>query len=258
MKFRYDLQEPDFRVGNIEVQNVSRPKNYKHTFPNGREKHGFIYVVDGCMNDLFQDRRTTDLVASKGELIFIPKGSAYTGVYAEENTRIKIIQFDLICGELPSYLSAPVKIELPRAYELIDAFFKATESAIAYHPFYYLSCLYELLWRIDECCASIPKKYKRLQPALIEMLERWMDHQKISYYADLCSMSEAGFRRLFREYMGVSPVDYRNNIRLINARNKLQSGEYNVSEAAYESGFSNLSFFIRLYKKKFGYTPKKE
>ena len=85
-----------------------------------------------------------------------------------------------------------------------------------------------------------------------------MDHQKISYYADLCGMSEAGFRRLFREYMGVSPVDYRNDIRLINARNKLQSGEYNVSEAAYESGFSNLSFFIRLYKKKFGYTPKKE
>ena len=129
---------------------------------------------------------------------------------------------------------------------------------MSYHPFYYLSCFYELLWRIDECCASIPKKYRKLQPALVEMLEHWMDHQRISYYADLCGMSEAGFRRLFREYMGVSPIDYRNDIRLINARNKLQSGEYNVSEAAYESGFSNLSFFIRLYKKKFGYTPKKE
>ena len=71
-------------------------------------------------------------------------------------------------------------------------------------------------------------------------------------------MSEAGFRRLFREYMGASPVDHRNEIRLLHAKSKLQSGEYNVSEAAYESGFSNLSFFIRLYKKKFGYTPKKK
>ena len=168
MKFRYYLQEPDFRVRNIDVQNVSRPKNYKHTFPNGREKHGFIYVVDGCITDLFHDRKTPDLVAFKGELVFIPKGIAYTGVYAEEHTHIKIIQFDLICGELPSYLSAPVKIELPRAYELIDAFFKATESTISYHPFYYLSCFYELLWRIDECCASIPKKYRKLQKAKLE------------------------------------------------------------------------------------------
>jgi AraC-like DNA-binding protein len=38
----------------------------------------------------------------------------------------------------------------------------------------------------------------------------------------------------------------------------LQSGEYNVSEAAFESGFTNLSFFIRLYKKKYGHTPKQD
>ena len=102
------------------------------------------------------------------------------------------------------------------------------------------------------------KKYKKLQPALTEMIECYNENKKVSYYAELCDMSEANFRRLFREYMGISPIDYRNDIRLIHAKNKLQSGEYNVSEAAYESGFSNLSFFIRLYKKKYGYTPKNE
>ena len=45
---------------------------------------------------------------------------------------------------------------------------------------------------------------------------------------------------------------------LNSARSKLQSGEYNVSEAASLCGFTNLSFFIRLYKKKFGHTPKQE
>ena len=71
-------------------------------------------------------------------------------------------------------------------------------------------------------------------------------------------MSEVGFRRLFHQYTGLSPIEYRNDLRLENARIKLQSGEFNVSEVAEASGFSNLSFFIRLYKKKFGYTPKKE
>ena len=71
-------------------------------------------------------------------------------------------------------------------------------------------------------------------------------------------MSEVNFRRLFKEYTGMSPIDYRNDLRLKNAKNMLQSGEYNVTEAATASGFSNLSFFIRLYKKKYGHTPKKE
>lgn len=258
MKFQYCLQEPQFRVGNINIQSVSRPQNYKHSFKNGRENNGFIYIVSGSMLDSFQNCEVTDLSATKGDLIFVPKGSIYTGMYVGENTMIKIVQFELISGELPEYLSSPVKIDLPNSRELIEAFFEPIEKHVAHHPFYYLSCLYWLLWRIDESYSGIPQKYKKLHPALVEIEEHWSENPKISYYAELCDMSEANFRRLFREYLGLSPIDYRNNIRLNHAKSKIQSGEYNVSEAAFESGFSNLSFFIRLYKKKYGHTPKKE
>lgn len=258
MKSQYLLQEPYFRVGNIDVQTVSRPKNYRHSFKSGREKHGFIYVVSGKMLDTFVNSTIDNLCSEKGELVFIPKGSVYTGVYLEENTKIKIVQFDLLSGSLPEYLSSPVKIDLPNAYELIEAFFNPIENHALYHAFYYLSCLYGLLWKIDESYSRLPPKYKKLQPALTEIVERWNENKKVSYYADLCDMSEPNFRRLFHEYIGMSPIDYRNDIRLNNAKAKLQSGEYNVSEVAFESGFTNISFFIRLYKKKFGHTPKKE
>ena len=258
MKYQYDLHDPTFRVGNVDIQRVSRPKNYKHTFRNGREKHGFIYVVSGSMVDFFQNGRLSRLQASKGDLIFIPKGSVYTGMYMEEGTKIELVQFDLIEGVLPEYLMYPAKIDLPRAHELMDAFFYPAERHSSCHPFYYLSCLYELLWQVDESEAELPKKYRKLSPALSEITEYWDRNDKVLYYAELCDMSEANFRRLFREYVGLSPIDYRNDLRLSHAKNKLQSGEYNVSEAAYESGFSNLSFFIRLYKKKYGHTPKKE
>lgn len=258
MKFQYYLQEPKFRVCNIDVQNVSRPKNHKHSFKTGREKHGFIYIVNGTLLESFKNCEIDTLCASKGEMIFIPKGSVYTGTYLDEKTKIQIVQFDISSGELPEYLSAPTKIELPNAYELIELFFTPIENHISCHPFYYLSCLYKLLWEIDKNCARIPQKYKNLQPALTEIIEFWNENKKVGYYADLCNLSEPYFRKLFCEYMGMSPIDYRNDIRLTNARNKLQSGEYNVSEAAYESGFTNLSFFIRLYKKKYGHTPKSE
>ena len=105
---------------------------------------------------------------------------------------------------------------------------------------------------------KIPKKYRKLQAALSELTEHSEDNHTVSHYANLCNMSEVNFRRLFREYTGRTPIEYRNDIRLGNAKNKLRSGEYNVSEVADLCGFSNLSFFIRLYKQKYGYTPKKE
>ena len=258
MRHEYHLQPPSFTVENIDILTIAREKNYKHSYRNGRLKHGFIYTVKGEMLDAFVSDPTEELRVGEGELIFIPKGCAYAGTYLGEGTQIRIIQFDLAQGELPSYLSKPVKLRLPNAGELIDAFFRSVKDGSIDHPFYMLSCFYELLWQIDESYSKIPTKYKKLQTAIREISEHCERNVPISYYAELCGMSEVNFRRLFREYTQTSPIEYRNEIRLKNAKIKLQSGEYNVSEAAEASGFSNLSFFIRLYKKKYGYTPKKE
>ena len=258
MKYQYDLGEPSFKASNIDIQSVSRPKGYKHSFKNGRQKHGFIYTVRGEMRDVFLSGGEREIRAVSGELVFIPKGSVYTGIYSEEETEIRIVQFDISDGELPEYLSAPVKLEIPDAGEVIGDFFAPLENNRTNHSFYYLSKLYDLLWRIDECNSRPPGKYRKLRFALSELSVRYCENLPVSYYSALCDMSEGSFRRLFHEYIGMSPVEYRNRLRLQNAKNKLQSGEYNVSEVAELCGFSNLSFFIRLYKKKYGYTPKQE
>lgn len=251
MHQEYASQKPNFTVENIDVLKVIRGKNYKHSYRNGRLKHGFIFVVKGGMCCDFGEAACCP---TAGQLLFIPKNTVYTTTYLEADTEIKIVQFDLAAGSFPDYFSAPLILELPNAGELIDPFFHN----IAAHPFHSLSCLYALLWQIDSRRSRIPTKYKKLKPALAEISHNFAQNEKIAHYAALCGMSEPNFRRLFREYTGHSPVDYRNALRLNDARIKLQSGEYNVSEAAESSGFSNLSFFIRLYKKKYGYTPKNE
>lgn len=257
MRFEYNLQEPRFRVEGLNIQSVSRPSGYKYHVRNGRLKHGFVYVLCGGLKYVFYGGEE-ELVLDKGELIFIPQGCAYSATYLTGQTEIKVIQFDLLCGELPHYLSAPCKLRFPSAGEYVEAFFQPIKGHVQAHPFYSLSCLYQLLWQIDEHYARLPAKYQKLQAALTELSQEYEKNEPVSYYASLCDMSEVHFRRLFREFVGMSPVDYRNDLRLVNARIRLQSGEYNVSEAAESVGFSNLSFFIRLYKKKYGNTPKKE
>lgn len=250
MKRELFLQEPSFTVGNIGTVNAARPLGYRHTY-RCRPKHAFVYVVQGQMTNRIGESL---LIVEAGELTFFPAGTRYSSVYSAEGTEIKIVQFDLMEGKLPVYFSSPRKVALPDAGEWMDRFFMPVQA----HPFYYLSQLYAFLQRIEERETRLPAKFRRLQPAMAELEAHLEGNDRVGHYATLCGMSEAGFRRLFREYIGCSPVEYRNTLRLERARTLLQSGEYNVSEAAEQVGFANLSFFIRLYKKKFGYTPKKE
>lgn len=259
MRFENKLDEPGFRIGNIVTVNVTRDKGYKHSYRNGRANCGFVYVTRGALVEQFFDSEDSgEIRIDAGEVLFLPKGTRYVGIYDEDNTEAKIVQFDLISGELPAYLSSPLKIGLSDCSDRIERFFSGENKEVIRHPFYYLAAMYELLWRIDEHYSGIPGKYKRLRPAINEISTRFCENLPISHYAALCEMSEVNFRRSFREYFGISPIDYRNDLRLQKAKDLLLSGEYNVTEAAEGSGFSNLSFFIKLYKKKYGHTPKKE
>ncbi len=255
MRKEYFLNEPDFIAENIDILEVERPQGFKHHFKKGRPKHGFIFSLSGSMKYTFPDNKKT-IIINAGEVIFVPKGCVYSGEYTEENTRIKIVQFDVKSGTVPHYLKAPTIIELPNIAQLIEAFFEKINFGKTEHPFYYLHCFYNLMWQIDESYFALPKKHKKLQPALSEITENKNENKPILYYANLCDMSEVGFRRAFKEFTGKSPIEYRNDLRLSYAKTLLQSGQYTVSETAEICGFSNLSFFTRLYKRKYGHTPK--
>jgi len=258
MRYEYNLQKIGFEISQIDIITVSRDKNYRHSYMDGRPYHAFIYTERGRMQDDFIHPTKESLTAEEETLLFVPKGARYYGTYLEDSTLNKIIQFDIGSGELPEYLSYPQKIELPSSKAIVNSFFEAISSPKTNHILHFTSLLYDLVWQIDIQHRGLPSKYSRLSAALDDILLHPERDEKISYYAKMCFMSEVNFRRLFREHTGKTPVEYRNELRLQRARRMLQSGEYNVSESAVASGFTNLSFFSRLYKEEFGYTPKEE
>ena len=86
-------------------------------------------------------------------------------------------------------------------------------------------------------------------PALLELKQQYFKNEKISYYSELCDMSESNFRKLFKEYTGHTPISYRNLIRISAVQALLNTGETTISEAAYLVGFNNMSFFYEVYNK---------
>lgn len=78
----------------------------------------------------------------------------------------------------------------------------------------------------------------------------------ISRMAELCYFSPSHFMKFFKSNMGTSFIQYLNDYRLTMARRLLGASSLSVLEVAQQSGFDNLSYFNRLFKKKYGITPR--
>ena len=73
--------------------------------------------------------------------------------------------------------------------------------------------------------------------------------------ASLFALSASRFMRIFREETGMSFVQYVNDYRLASAGEQLLSSSGTVTDIAFENGFENISYFIRLFQRKFGCPP---
>ncbi len=82
-------------------------------------------------------------------------------------------------------------------------------------------------------------------------------HEKITIAdaAGICGFSESHFMKFFKTSMDVSFTDYLNGYRLTMAARMLASSSDSIANIAVETGFGNLSYFNRVFKRKYGCTP---
>ena len=73
--------------------------------------------------------------------------------------------------------------------------------------------------------------------------------------SSMCQISYEYFRRLFENFYGISPVKYVNNLKITRAKELIESGMYSVTEAAFASGYTDMSHFSREFKKSTGFAP---
>ena len=69
-------------------------------------------------------------------------------------------------------------------------------------------------------------------------------------------MSPKYFCRFFHEMTHRTPIDYLNYYRIERACYQLITTDLSITEIAYASGFNDLSYFIKTFKKYKGTTPK--
>lgn len=102
---------------------------------------------------------------------------------------------------------------------------------------------------------SIGKKRKLITVSYLHT--HYKENTSVNELAAMEHLSVSRYREVFRRHTGLSPVDYRTAIRLGNACRLLLQTDLTVEEIASDCGYSDVFFFIRIFKKKNGMTPGK-
>lgn len=121
--------------------------------------------------------------------------------------------------------------------------------------------MYITLYR-SGVCENI-SQYTKAKPAKLELVKQIIDYLGGHYTEDitieqLCSKtgySKYHICHTFKEVTGQTILNYVNFLRCNHARSLLNSGEYNIGESAWQSGFHNFSYFSRTYHRLMGELP---
>lgn len=83
-------------------------------------------------------------------------------------------------------------------------------------------------------------------------------HQTINLkdLSDKACMSPTSFYRYFKRELGMSPIEFILNEKIKYAKKLLSNPKININEVSYATGFEDCNYFIRLFKKYEGVTPK--
>ncbi len=83
----------------------------------------------------------------------------------------------------------------------------------------------------------------------------YMEPLKVDELAKWCHISETHFRRMFSQYMNMSPLEYINQVRIQTACGYLKRTGEPVANIASKCGFTTLSTFNRNFKQMLGISP---
>lgn len=101
------------------------------------------------------------------------------------------------------------------------------------------------------------KSLEKVKMILSYIADNFQENITIEDVAGHCFYSKSYFMKFFKETMGVSFIQYLNDYRLEVAAKMLQGTSDNIFDIAINTGFDNLSYFNRSFKKKYGVTPGK-
>ena len=218
----------------------------------------FVYITRGSAVFSLTEGK---LSVCEKDMIYLPRDTAYVSNW-QENAEFMVVDIllrdsegqDIRFDDAPGVLFNDVHgVYASMLHEL-------AEKAEAKGPFDWLermSLALKFLCEIarDTNSSELSEKYRRILHGVTYLESNFAEDFSVEDLARMCALSVGSFRRLFFECKGMSPVDYRNSLRIKNAATLLKTGRYTVHEAAEAVGIQDIKYFGKLFRRYIGVSP---
>lgn len=140
--------------------------------------------------------------------------------------------------------------------------FDALLGIVAQHKGDYFAqlCASHLLMASPQSLNPVLPMYRNHCDEAVLQVQDWLDEHcaaenKIADLAQQFNFSERNLKRRFQLATQISPNQYLQQVRVDKAKKLLLTTDMNIQQIAYEVGYENVSFFIRIFKKVTACTP---
>ena len=220
-----------------------------------KKQHLLLYL-NGCSIS-YTDKAGNCISAGSGEVVYTPVGSEYRAIlsdFRDSESHTIGINFSL-CDNAGEEIALSDKIlvfgqaEVPSAPFLFRRALSVSERSPLERRILMLEILNSLC---SHPRASVPSV---IQPALRRLFSGSGAIPTVTSLAYECHISEAYFRRIFKESMGEAPSVYCKRLRLEKACDYLTYGDISVGEISELLGYASVSHFIKEFGLAYGASP---
>jgi AraC-like DNA-binding protein len=99
---------------------------------------------------------------------------------------------------------------------------------------------------------------QRVVTAIHTLRDQFAETIRIEDLAAVAQMSPSAFHRQFKALTSMTPLQYQKQLRLLEARHLMVTGDANAEVAAYQVGYESASQFSREYARMFGAPPRRD
>ena len=133
-------------------------------------------------------------------------------------------------------------------------------------PFYeleiysHLFSLFSWLYRANQLKTTVNTPQASKSQTIMNLMS-WLEQNfaeplQLETLAKRTGLSQKYLCRIFKEYTSKPPMEYVTDLRIENACTQMTMLKKSITEAAFNSGFNDLSYFCKVFKRLKGITPR--
>lgn len=248
-----ELKSTDFYI--TDISSIYQIPSYRILNNPGRRCNGLCIIEEGeCI--FTWDGGVQKM--KKGNIIYLPYGSVHQLNILTENFSFTRVNFTTknADSETLIFSKTPLIIctyEDGEAIELVHNLNKMYLDATT--GFKMKSELYRLFDRLDTI--SSKKEPSPIKKVTDYIQRHYTEDIPCSKLVELSFLSQASLYRAFKKETGMTPIEYKNHIRMEQAKSMLRTEEYTVNEISDFLGFDSIYYFCRVFRKFAGMSPTK-